>query len=94
MRLNTEALQIAQIKNLRDNFHNTNLPFYLANYQILWIIIICLRRVIGQNSGCIQLKASKTEYGYGCSHRFGEWNDIHPDNEKVWLSDWRWLLKI
>ncbi len=78
-----EALQIAQIKNLRDNFHNTNLPFLFVQLPNFMDYNYLPSESDWAKLRDAQLKASKTpNTAMAVAIDLGEWNDIHPDNKK------------
>ncbi len=79
-----EALQIAQINNLRQNFRNPNLPFLFVqlpnfmDYNYLpsesdWARLREAQLHAAQKSPNTALAVAID---------LGEWNDIHPDNKK------------
>jgi sialate O-acetylesterase len=78
-----EALQVAQIKNLRQNFKNPNLPFLfvqLPNFMDYNYLPSESNWAILRES---QLNASNTpNTAMAVAIDLGEWNDIHPDNKK------------
>lgn len=78
-----EALQVAQIQNLRQNFRNSTLPFLfiqLPNFQDYNYLPSESDWARLRES---QLYASKTPHtAMAVAIDLGEWNDIHPDNKK------------
>lgn len=79
-----EALQVAQINNLRQNFRNPNLPFLFVqlpnfmDYNYLpsesdWAKL---------REAQLQAAQKSTNTALAVAIDLGEWNDIHPDNKK------------
>ena len=55
----------------------------MYSFRVLWIIIICHQKVIGQYLRESQLKSlSVPNTAMAVAIDLGEWNDIHPDNKK------------
>lgn len=79
-----EALQVAQINNLRHNFRNPNLPFLfvqLPNFMDY--------NYLPPESDWAKLREAQlhaalksTNTALAVAIDLGEWNDIHPDNKK------------
>ncbi|MFN8353582.1 MAG: sialate O-acetylesterase [Spirosomataceae bacterium] len=78
-----EALQIAQINNLRQNFSNPSLPFLFVQLPNFMDYNYLPSESDWARLRESQLRASKVpNTAMAVAIDLGEWNDIHPDNKK------------
>ena len=79
-----EALQLAQINNLRQNFRNPNLPFVFVQLPNFMDYNYLPSESDWAKLREAQLHAAQksTNTALAVAIDLGEWNDIHPDNKK------------